>query len=404
MSTMPPIVSSTVSDLGPTPDGGLIGLLAGNLATDPVAAAKYGLLFRSLEQVYGPVRVFDTCPKGVERLWNSLLTFHPNRRVWRERYVKCPRAFIMRSIRAGRVTRSLGSRARLVVQVGALFDAGRDQCDVPVVIYTDYTARLSADDPFRFRSPFRAGQLHRQIEHERQAYVHAAHVFTRSQLVCRDIVDRYGIAPERVTSVGGGVNLEVLPGPIERPSVGEVGILFIGLDFLRKGGDVLLRAFSQVRREFPQARLRVLTRHGVPADLPREGVEVVPYVWSRELLQRLYTEADLFVLPARLETWGDVILEAAAYGLPCIGTRQQAMQEIINDGETGLLVNRDNVEELATALRRLLGNDEMRRQLGAASRRRVMAEFTWDHVVQRMVPILDLTLASRRSTAASYAQ
>jgi glycosyltransferase involved in cell wall biosynthesis len=271
-------------------------------------------------------------------------------------------------------------------------------------MYTDYTARLSADDPYRFRSPFSASQLQTRIESERKAYLHAAHIFTRSQLVYQDIVDRYDIPAGRVSVVGGGVNLALLPPPIVRSPGGRVVILFIGSDFVRKGGDLLLHAFAAVRHDFPEARLRVLARSTIPSGLPLEHVEVIPHVWDRELLARLYAEADLFVLPARLETWGDVILEAAAYGVPCIGTRGQPMEEIIVDGKTGLLVRRDSVEDLAAALRCLLKDADLRGRLGAASRTRALTEFTWDRVVQRMVPVLETALARNSSEAASHAE
>ena len=395
-----PDPSTPAADLPAGSPPALVGLLAGNAFADPAAATKYGLMFQSLESVYGPMRLYDTSLRGMERLWTALLAFHPNRRVWQERFFKSPMAFAGRSRRASQIIRSLRDRVGLIFQLGALFDAGRDQPDAPVVIYTDYTARLSADDPGRFRSPFRGRQLQRQFENERQAYLHAAHVFTRSRLVERDIIDRYGIPPGKLSVVGGGVNLAQLPGPIPRTSEGGTGILFIGGDFERKGGDLLLRAFSTVRGEVPGACLRVLTNREIPPGLPLDGVELLHSAWSRELVARLYMGSDLFVLPARLETWGDVILEAGAFGLPCIGTRGQPMEEIIVEGETGLLVGRENVEELAAALRRLLTDADLRRRLGAAARERVLAEFTWDRVIRRMVPALNSTLAQRKAKAA----
>ena len=90
--------------------------------------------------------------------------------------------------------------------------------------------------------------------------------------------------------------------------------LFIGQDFHRKGGDLLLSAFAQVRQHVPQARLLCLTKGPIPAELPLDGVEVFEAEWDRDLVKQLYHQADLFVLPSRLETWGDVLLEAMAYG------------------------------------------------------------------------------------------
>jgi glycosyltransferase involved in cell wall biosynthesis len=399
-----PIVSAPPSNPSATPVQHMIAFLVGNIVSEPSAAAKYGLLFRALERVYGPICTHDLTLRKADRLWNALLSFHPDQRLWKERYFKSPGAFASRSRRASRIIDAQDTPVDLILQVGALFDSGRGQPDAPVVIYTDYTARLSANAPYRFRSPFSAKELRQRIEYEQQAFLHAHHIFTRSRLVRRDIVDRYRIPAQRVSVVGGGVNLPELPALVERSSTRQPVILFVGSDFVRKGGDLLLRAFAMLRPEFPAARLQVLTRAAIPHRLPLAGVEMVSPVWDRELLARLYTEADLFALPARLETWGDVILEAAAYGLPCIGTRGQPMEEIIKHGETGLLVQPDNVEELAAAVRRLLSDADLRRQMGLEARNTVLSEFTWDAVVQRMAPVLDTTLGRGPAKDASHAE
>jgi glycosyltransferase involved in cell wall biosynthesis len=80
------------------------------------------------------------------------------------------------------------------------------------------------------------------------------------------------------------------------------------------------------------------------------------------------------------------------------------MEEIIKDGETGLLVRPDNVEDLATALRTLMADADLRQRLGAAARSRTLAEFTWDGVVQRMAPVLDATFAQCLSKLPSHAE
>ena len=169
----------------------VIAFLVGNIVSEPSAAAKYGLLFRALERTYGPICKHDLTLRKLDRLWNGLLSFHPDQRLWKERYFKSPGAFLSRSHRASRIIDAQHPPVDLILQVAALFDAGWGQPQAPVVMYTDYTASLSANDPYRFRSPFSAKELRRRIDYERQAYLHAHHIFTRSRLVRRDIVDRY---------------------------------------------------------------------------------------------------------------------------------------------------------------------------------------------------------------------
>ncbi len=375
----------------------LAAFLVGDLEKDPAAATKYGLLFCALERVYGKIAVHDVSLRGFSRLWNGLRMFHPILRTWKERSYKNPEAFVNRSRIAGHVVNSLQGNLDGVIQVGVLHNAGLEIARLPVMIYTDYTSRISAENPYRFRAPWRGEMLARWIDYESQAYVRATHIFTRSELIREDIVNRYGIPAKRVSNVGGGINFNPLPVPPTRVPREETVVLFIGSNFLRKGGDLLLKAFAITRQKFPNIRLQVLTRDHVPPIYPMEGVEFLPYVWDRELIARLYGEADIFVLPSRQETWGDVILEAAAYGLPSIGTHGQAMEEIIQNGETGLLVPIDNVEQLANALMSLLGDPSLRLRMGCSARERAESFYTWDHVVARMAPVIDSVVMNYRA-------
>lgn len=258
------------------------------------------------------------------------------------------------------------------------------------MIYTDYTAHLSAQKPKAGRAPFKkdSWQSRRWRALERQAYERAVHICTRSELVKSSIVNDYGILPERVTVVGGGVNFEQQPEPKLEIKNTQATVLFIGRDFYRKGGDLVLRAFAQVRSQIPQARLLLLTRDAIPRDLPLEGIELISPDWNRQAIKDIYCQADLLVLPSRLETWGDVLLEAMAYGIPCIGVWDQAMREIIEDEVTGLLVPPEDVTALTKAMIRILSDTQLRYRFGRAAQQRVAQKYTWDHVVERLMPAI----------------
>ena len=83
--------------------------------------------------------------------------------------------------------------------------------------------------------------------------------------------------------------------------------------------------------------------------------------------------ADLFVLPTRDEAFGIVFQEAAAAGLPAIGSRLNAVPEIVQDGETGLLVPPGDRDALARAIDALLASPELRRDLGTRGRAFIQA-------------------------------
>jgi glycosyltransferase involved in cell wall biosynthesis len=198
----------------------------------------------------------------------------------------------------------------------------------------------------------------------------------------------YGIEPQKITIVGGGVNFNPLPKLVSRSTNEVTTALFFGKEFHRKGGDILLQAFGQARRILDGCRLLMITNGPISASLPLDGVEVIEPTWDRQKIAAFYAEADFFVLPSRLETWGDVFLEAMAYSLPCIGIDDDAMGDIILDNQTGTLVPGDDVPALTQAMVKLFTDPSCRQAWGAAGRRRAEEYFTWDKVVDRLAPII----------------
>jgi glycosyltransferase involved in cell wall biosynthesis len=150
-----------------------------------------------------------------------------------------------------------------------------------------------------------------------------------------------------------------------------VRVLFIGGDFGRKGGPGLLEAW-RAAGPGAAARLTLVTESPLDeAGLP-EGVEVRRgvHAYTPEWLA-LWRAADLFVLPTRGEAFGMVFQEAAAAGLPAIGTALNAIPEIVADGATGVLVPPGDVPALAEALRGMIRSRERRIEMGTAARRRI---------------------------------
>ncbi|MBL0712347.1 MAG: glycosyltransferase family 4 protein [Desulfosarcina sp.] len=104
-----------------------------------------------------------------------------------------------------------------------------------------------------------------------------------------------------------------------------------------------------------------------------------------ESLPDIYHKADLFVFPSIWdEPFGMPVVEAMASGLPVIATHAGAFPETVHDGKSGLLVEWGNANALALALERLLVNPQLRRDMGAAARRRAIGEFNWDHIAERL--------------------
>jgi glycosyltransferase involved in cell wall biosynthesis len=172
-------------------------------------------------------------------------------------------------------------------------------------------------------------------------------------------------------------------------------LLFVGGDFPRKGGFDLLEAWQ--RGNFHAvASLDLVTNWDLPATLP-DGVNVWRRVDAHSSEWQLrWGEADIFVMPTRNEAFGLVYQEAAAAGLPAIGTAHNAVPEIVLDGETGLLVTPGDISGLAGAMHALIDSAELRDRLGSRARQLIETAASPDLYMERLTAII--TEAARAGT------
>jgi alpha-maltose-1-phosphate synthase len=231
-------------------------------------------------------------------------------------------------------------------------------------------------------------RISRAMAWEKGVFGSLDHIFTFSDWLRHSFISDYGIEPRKVHVVGAGANLP----PVETPERDYdcKTILFSGIHFERKGGHILLESFRQVRRALPEARLIIIGP--VLSGLP-PGVECPGYISKSDpqgiaRIREAYQRASLFVMPSLYEPFGVVFVEAMAHRLACIGTRNCAMPEIIEEGKTGYLVPVNNPAALAERMIHLLRRPDLLRAMGNAGYQRYRSLFTWDRVAERMTTIL----------------
>jgi hypothetical protein len=167
-----------------------------------------------------------------------------------------------------------------------------------------------------------------------------------------------------------------------------------------KGHELVLRAFAALAPDFPELTWEVI---GDGPELDRiralaEKLCVIGRVHFRGRQSRVEVaeacrRCTVFVLPSRYEGLGCVYLEAMASGKVAIGCTGQGIEEVIRHRENGWLVPPDGLEELIEGLRVLLGNDSLRRQIGAAARNAVLQSFTLAHQAQSLLKVYRESLA-----------
>ena len=188
------------------------------------------------------------------------------------------------------------------------------------------------------------------------------------------MVQECGVADHRAFVVKPGSDLELWHyQPRARTTHNRPHILFVGGDFQRKGGDLLLTIF---REQFAhQAELDLVTRQIDTDDLPPSVHLYTDINANDPRLRQLYAQADLFVLPTRADFSSLAAIEAMAVGLPVIISRVGGTTEIVRDGETGFLITSDDAEGLRSSLGHLLADAALRQRMGAAGRATVEQEF-----------------------------
>lgn len=358
------------------------------LAVEPVdtyrtRTTRNSGLFNALERRHELVGVDRPLPPAWEDLLVKARYVHRDRDTWRTRASLSPQMYARRTAAAARILARHPGQYDVILQLQTVFAPGR-RPPRPYVVYTDNTYSLTARYYPRW-APLGRREHRRWLELERETCRAAAFLFPKSDFVRRAMIEDYGCDPELIATVGGGANagLPTLEG--RRWDAGAA--LFVGVDFERKGGHVLLDAWPEVRRRLPGAELWVVGP-GTPA-AETDGVVWHGHVADRAALDRLYARASCFVMPSLFEPFGLVFLEANGHGLACIGTDHCAMPEIIEDGVTGLLVPPGEAEPLSDALVALLGDPVRAESMGRAAHTRTRAGHTWDDVVDRMTPGLE---------------
>jgi glycosyltransferase involved in cell wall biosynthesis len=328
------------------------------------------------------VELVGTATPEVGRLWDLALKLryvNPDRIAWRERaWVNATRFRLRGRLAAAELARHQG-QFDVILQLQSMYDLG-PRPPKPFAIFTDNVFALT-DRYYRDSTRLSRREAERFMAVEAAHCRAAAALFPRSEFLARSMIEDYGCDPARIVVVGAAPRYA--PIDLASRTWGSRKALFVGYDFVRKGGPDLLAAWPRVRAALPDATLVVVGPPAPAGPLP-EGVEWLGKVSDQATLRRLYTEADAFAMPSRYEPWGLAFQEAMAHGTAPISADFGAQPEVVRDGEWGRNVPSEDPEALAAALVEILGDAELAERLGRRGRERIAADQTWDRVAERI--------------------
>jgi glycosyltransferase involved in cell wall biosynthesis len=287
-----------------------------------------------------------------------------------EKMIKTPVFFHLSGWLVRRKARGINNLAA-VFQTQGLFNgkvAGK-----PLIVYTDNTIlnKINGADPELARSPI--------LGLEKRLYREAGTICVAARHVAQSLSDDYGIDASKVKVVYIGANAPPPP-PSPPDRYQSRHILFVGIDWERKGGPELVRAFERALVKFPDARLSIV---GCNPAVSHPRIAILGRV-PKEEVSRLMSISSIFCMPSYVEPFGIAPVEASLARLPVVGTATGGILESVVPEKTGILVEPGNVEQLQAALERLLASPELCAAMGAAGYEWAQ-QFRWPHVTGQIV-------------------
>ena len=284
----------------------------------------------------------------------------------------------------------------------------RELLQVPLILTTH---SLETHRPWKVEQLGNGYFLSRWIENH--AYNTADGVIAVSQQMKTDVVEAYGINPEKVTVIHNGIDPEFYKPTFDNQLLEEHGIdpaipfvLFVGRITRQKGISQLISA-----AKYFNATCQIVLCAGAPdtpeiaketeeliADLKaqRDGIILISEMLPREKVKVLYSHARVFACPSLYEPFGIINLEALSCETPVVGSAVGGIPEIIQEGKTGFLIELESVsrtdfnpknpeafqKSFAAKVNLLLDDENLANQMGKAGRLNVLEKFSWESIAK----------------------
>lgn len=241
-----------------------------------------------------------------------------------------------------------------------------------------------------FYEPVESQTAHTAInEHKADEIALADHILTVSEFARKSYVGA-GVPKSKVTSVPMGADLTdfVLPSPPREPDGAPLSFLFVGHAGRRKGIDTLLAASRRLQDAGVRHHVRCAggADEGTFDDAPTT-VEHLGYLGRQALVQAMH-RADVLVLPSRHDSFGRVVVEGMATGLPALVSEHVGAKEVLREGGSGWVVPAEDAEVLADRMRWCATHPEAVADMQAAAAAAAQ-HYTWAAYRERVTDVLE---------------
>lgn len=261
----------------------------------------------------------------------------------------------------------------------------------PTVFVSDATFFVMADYNIHFQKLSATYKMDAEAL-EGQAIRRAMVATFPSRWAQSSALKHFDAEPERTHQIPWGANLEARkPTPVALRAEQPWRLLFVGVDWHGKGGDIALAALDELRRRGHAVELDVVGC--APSDPPPQidGVTFHGFISKntpegRDRLEELFRQAHLFILPTRFDAFPTVIAESASFGLPAISYRTGGLPSNVLDGETGILIDEGApAEAFADAVVSIMSDPARYRAMAEAAFAFSRDSLNWDSWARTLV-------------------
>lgn len=326
--------------------------------------------------------------KGLKNLY-KIKNFSYNLEKWKFKYHLDTSFYNERSNHVMKNYGEIIKKSDVILQIGAWHNLTNKKklC----VSYHDGNLHTLLKSPYGYPN-IKESIIKKALQYEKNLYGKLDLIFTMSKWLADSFINDFNIDKKKVIPVFAGINMEDISSPPNRDYRGNK-ILFIGKDFKRKGGEVLIDSFMKIKREIPDATLDIV---GPNLNMDINGVQCHGFIKKDipglQYIKRLYNESVIFTMPSLYEPFGIAYIEAMAHGLPCVGVNNCAIPEIVVNRKTGLIAKVNDSNDLSKKIIDLLKNREMIEEMGREGYKHYYDNMRWDVVVKRINRVCAHTL------------
>lgn len=270
------------------------------------------------------------------------------------------------------------------------------ETDIPVIYMTDATFQ-QIQGYYPYFSNLAGYNIRQGIELDKKAFQKSSHCMLASDWNKNSAVNDYGVDASKISVVPCGANLDIVPvsRQINLKTTGNCNLLFLGVEWDRKGGDIALETFRHLKQNGVDPRLHIIGCIP-PYDLTKEKeITVIPFLDKNkeedfQQLNAIFLQTDFLLLPTRAECAGIVFSEASAYGIPSITTDTGGVTTYVKNGVNGYsLPYSAPGEKYATRIQSILADPTGLEELKKSSRTFYETSLAWDLWSQRFREIAE---------------